>query len=410
MTIAKQTVQAVVAGRTLRVDGRDVAAWRGSAWSPDRPPNGWDIEDYVEAHPRPALGAARVAASQRLVLMRRLAAGPASTADLLAALRQVGWVGASDLENRLREVSGLGGRGALGLPMVKSGGRYELTEPFASLNPSDRSALAFAKSVLNGFDSPLAAAAVDALDRLIPAVPPEHGLSSARTGRAGRSALHRLEDSRRSRVPVEVRYWSLNSRTERGYRLVPVRYAMSGPAVKALCVEIDERGRRRAERQLALDRIISVAIPEGEPVSAKVLELRHHALRIIAAERLAKVVIGRGLLGVTDESARQVDADEWELEGSFPDAEKWDVLEQLCAWAGSVQVVKPLWLVSAVTGRLRAGLAVMEGGASFALVTPDDHRKFEGLGDAVFGTPLAPEGPTVLRPPPDVSRRSEGPR
>lgn len=407
MTIAKQAVQAVVAGQTLRVDGRDVAAWRGSAWSPDRPPNRRDIEDYIEAHPRPALGAARVAASQRLALMRRLAAGPASTTELLAGLRQVGWVGASDLENRLREVSGRGGRGALGLPMVQGGGRYELKEPFAYLDPSDRSALAFAKSLLNGFDSPLAAAAVDALDRLVPAVPPEHGLSSVRVGRAGSGALHRLEDSRRSRVPVDVRYWSLNSRTERGYRLVPVRYAMSGPAVKALCVEIDERGRRRAERQLALERIISVALPEGEPVSAEVLELRHHALHLIAAERLAKVVVDRGLLGVTEDSARQVDADEWELQGSFPDAEKWDVLEQLCAWAGSVQVVKPLWLVSAVTGRLRAGLQVMEEGASFALVTPDDRREFEDLGDAVFGTPLARDGPTVLRPPHDVSLGSE---
>src|SRR5687767_774921 len=88
-----------VAGIVL--DGRDVAAWAGRQWT-GAAGSDWEVvgEQYIAAHPR----AARPSDAQRLALLRRLATGPATKTELLATLRTTGYVGAADLENRLREL------------------------------------------------------------------------------------------------------------------------------------------------------------------------------------------------------------------------------------------------------------------------------------------------------------------
>src|SRR5690606_40473468 len=85
----------------------------------------------------------------------------------------------------------------------------------------------------------------------------------------------------------------------------------------------------------------------------------------------------------------------------LPEALAWDVMEQLCAWAGQAQVHEPLWLVNAVVRRLRAGLRAMDEGAAFELVKPETRRECRDLGEAIrVDAPLpAPRGPRKLGPP-----------
>jgi hypothetical protein len=99
------------------------------------------------------------------------------------------------------------------------------------------------------------------------------------------------------------------------------------------------------------------------------------------------VLAARNLLGIDADRAEQVDVDVWRVQGSFPTALAWDVMEQLCAWAGNAQVREPLWLVNAVWRRLHKGLAVMETGAPFELVKPDPDRAFATHGEAVSWDP-----------------------
>lgn len=92
---------------TVYVDGRDVAAWSGTGLRPDARDHAWaeGAAAYVDANPRAA--SEGIAGAQRLAILRRLAAGPATTVQLLAAMRTVGWVGANDLD------MALGGRAAI---------------------------------------------------------------------------------------------------------------------------------------------------------------------------------------------------------------------------------------------------------------------------------------------------------
>lgn len=137
-------------GEDHAVEGEDVLAWSGR----DPATAGSDAAaevaaDYVRANPRPepdAQGAANVPARQRMALLRRLAAGPATRPELLRAMRDgAGWVGASDWRNRMDELRGHGQRGGghTPLPIVhdERTGRYRLTEPFAALDDEHHTTL-----------------------------------------------------------------------------------------------------------------------------------------------------------------------------------------------------------------------------------------------------------------------------
>ncbi len=381
---------AVVDGSTRQIDARDVAAWLGVTAEPVPADPVWQerAQAYVDAHPRPdADGHAR---AQRLALLRRLAAGPAARGDLLAALRRVGWVGASDLDNRLRELRPGTRRGTPGAPgIVDAGGVVRLAEPFPTLDASATRGLAFAKAILDRLDGPLAALALAALDGLVPGVASGDRPRLTAKYRASAATLERFEAARDDGRPVRVRYFSMNSGFERAYELVPVRYVTLGSAVKALCVPVDAAGQRTGvDRQFALDRLLEVQpLPGWSPPLPRTLRLHEAPIALDVSHGLYQVLVARDLLGIRAEAAEQVEVDAWRVRGAFPTALAWDVMEQLCAWAGSAQVREPLWLVNAVCRRLRKGLAVMETGEGFELVKPDPQREFATHGDAVSWEP-----------------------
>lgn len=392
------SVQVRLTSGVVAVDARDVAAWRGES-AQHGGTDASTAESYVIANPRPP--GPGFAQAQRMLLLRRLAAGPATTDDLLGAMRDAGWVGASDLDNRMRELRGAGGRGssAAGLSLRHTDDVWALTEAFPRLGEADLRALAFGRAMIARLDTSLAASAVRVISHLAPELERDHVLAAHIRGRASVADHERFEAARVTRSPVTVRYWSANSRTERRYRLVPVLYATLGTTVKAICVEIDGYDGRGPERQLAMDRLLAVGEPESQVIPRPDLQLTQHAIELGVSARLYEVMIARNLLGVEAESSEQIDVDEWRVRGSFPEALKWDVLEQLCAWAGSVRITEPLWLVSAVAQRLRAGLDALEAGEPFAFVPPDDGRVYGDLGAAVSASPAAPaDGPRKLGP------------
>jgi hypothetical protein len=302
-------------------------------------------------------------------------------------MRQVGWVGASDLENRLRELRATDRRGARAVPLALTtdGERWRLTEPFPDLDQSSRRALAFTKSIVARLDGPLAVRAVAALEALLPGVSAEALERPPATYRATAAALERFDAAMSDRRPVRLRYFSLNSGRERTYDLVPVRYVPLGPVLKAICVPVDAEGRRTGgDRQFALDRLVTAEpLPSWQAPAPEEIEVQTSPLLMEVAHGLYEVLVARNVFGITHRTAEQVDVDVWRVSGTFPVALSWDVLEQLCAWSGSVQVHEPLWLVAAVVSRLRAGLRVMEAGEEFTLVKPEPGRSYASHGDAV---------------------------
>jgi hypothetical protein len=420
----------VVDGVTLRLDRRDVAAWaRRPVDDPGADERQWAIhgEAYVAANPRPgqrdrpAPGGAGVAAAQRLGVLRRLAAGPATRLELLEAMRETGWVGADDLENRLRDLrradrragagSHAGGHaGGQGVHVVADGDRFRLTEPFPRLDDAQRRALTFARTILAQLATPLARQAVAGLDGLLPDL---HRAAPGRLPpgiRASAALLQRFDEAREQRRAVRVRYFSMNSGRERTYELVPVRYVPLGAALKAVCVPVNAEGHRTDEdKQFALDRLIEVApLPDWTPPGPRVVALSTSPIELEVSDGLYQVMRQRDLFGITATAPVEVELGVWRVQGTFPTALAWDVMEQVCAWAGNVQVHRPLWLVNAVCRRLRAGLRVMEGGEDFRLVKPQPNRSFASIGEAVHEDGAWPDEPTVPRGGP--ARRLTPPR
>lgn len=396
-------VTVVVDGGPQQVDGRDVAQAVGLSGPIQADDPRWRLaaERYVEAHPRPAGG---LAIAQRLALLRVLAAGPARTATLLAAMRQAGWVAASDLENRLRDLRGGGKRGAgrtVTLEVVSSGDLHRLATPFALLDETQRSALGLAKSLLMPqARQPLVAEALQALDGLLPAVGPHTDVETV-TSVVPIEEFRLFEAAREARTPVRVAYYSMKSAAEKRYLLVPVEYVPVGPALKAVCVVVDKDGRRQHEWQFAVDRIRRVEATGLEPLDAADLELRRATLHLEVTDPLYRIMWDRNQYGIRDAEAVERYEDQtsgdyelrWEVRGTFPVALGWDVMEQMCAWAGSVMVHEPLWLVNAVARRLRAGIRALET-AEFELVKPEPDRVIDGLREAIYGE--EPEGPPPL--------------
>ena len=401
-------IRIVSDGQALAVDGRDVAGWRGRAATAGTSFDGsdWqvDAEDYVEANPR----GGRVADAQRLALLQRLAAGPATTSELLAALRRAGWVAASDLENRVRDLRGGGERGAgrtVAVRIERDGETWRLAEPLPALDAPSRRALGFAKSLVAQHGSPLAATAVQALDGLLPGLAPVTGARARATMRAKAEHLHLFEQARQERRPLRITYWSLTSEADHAYLLIPVEYVPTGPALKAVCVVVRNDGTKVSERQFALDRLVSAERTDLAPLPPEALALERSHLHLEVTGTLRRILLDRHQFGVAEADTRDLGDDVWEVRGTFPTVLGWDVMEQVCAWAGSVVVREPLWLVAAVVRRFRAGLEAMESG-TLRLVVPQHQRTYASLADALAadlgdddedGTPLA--GPTKLAPP-----------
>jgi len=390
-TAARITVE----GREVQVDAADVRDWRGL--EPGAPLDAEDVRAYVTAHPREA---AQRALPQRLALLRRLAAGPATRVELRRALRTVGWVGAADLDNRLRELSGSTTRTAPGLrpQVVITAEQVRLAEPFPDLDADGHRALAFARALLVDTPDPMAQRAVAALDGLLPdlarrSVDPTPAPSPARL---------RLDVARERAEPVEVRYRSVNRNQTHDLRVVPLRYASAGATVKALCAPVDADGERaRQDVQLALERVLEVRpLPGVEPSQdARTLQRTRIVLDVDAV--LHEIMAERDLFDVAEATAVEVDHDVVRVTGWFPVALAWDVMEQLCAWAGVAQAHEPLWLVRAVAQRLRAGLAVVETAAPFQVVKPQVGAQHGSLAEALHGDDDAPaQAPRKLSPPP----------
>lgn len=175
-------VAAEIDGQQVWVEGEDVLGWRGlDPADPDaRAASARTYAAaYVRAHPRPerdAQGAVNVPARQRMALLRRLAAGPASRAELLAAMRAgAGYVGASDWRNRMDELRGHGRRGGGHTPLPithdEASDTYGMTASLPALSASQRDALALVKALLAAQGESLAAGR-RALDDLLPDVEP----------------------------------------------------------------------------------------------------------------------------------------------------------------------------------------------------------------------------------------------
>ena len=394
-------LRVAVSGAVHVVDGRDVSAWSGRAWT-GKPDTQWlvDAERYVTEHPRRG----RTADAQRMAILRLLAAGPASRADLLAGMRTAGYVGADDLENRLRDLRAKDTRaaGRNGLALVSDGGRYWFSEPFALLDDPARRALGFARAMVDRLDGPMATRASTALERLLPGVTAggHHGSPKYQATPADFERFHAALEERR---PVRVRYFSLNSGREAAYDLIPVEYVAVGATVKAICVPVTQKGRvDPRDLQFALDRLRSVAeLPDWPSPPPEQLELKRSRIVLHVTDPLYQVMRDRNLFGIAaDAEPVQSDEDDsWRVTGSFPEALAWDAMEQLCAWAGNAQVWEPLWLVNAVVRRLAAGQRVMEG-AAFELVKPEVGRLFASHGEALSQMRPLPEptGPRRLPP------------
>ena len=387
-----------VAGMAL--DARDVAAWAGIPW-PGQPDAAWTVrgEQYIAEHPR----SGRSSEAQRVALLRRLAAGPADKLELLATLRTVGYVGANDLENRLRELKAgdtrAGGRS--GLAITAEADLVTMTEPFAALDDADQRALGFAKTMVDRLDGPMATRASAALERLLPGVSIAATTSSVAYP-ASPADLERFHEALQGRRPVRLRYFSLNRGVEGTYTVVPVEYVPVGTTVKAICVDVSADGTTGRERQFALDRLNSVEhLPDWKRPRRTALRLHRETIVLHVTDGLYRVMRDRNLFGIADDvTAEQSDEDDsWRVTGSFPVALAWDVMEQLCGWAGSAQVREPLWLVNAVVRRLHAGVRVLAEGAAFEVVKPEPDRVFADLGEALAAPALPPAtGPRKLAP------------
>ena len=396
-------VAVTVGARRLVVDARDVGAWAGRAWA-GTADAGWvvDAERYVAEHPRTK----GTAEAQRLAILRVLAAGPAPRADLLAAMRTAGYVGATDLENRLRDLKAGDSRagGRAGLAVIADGDRFRLAEPFPRLADPDRRALGFAKAMIDRLDGPMSMRASAALEGVLPGVAVTSGQDAAAAYQASPADLERFHSALEERRPVRVRYFSLNSGREGTYDLVPVEYVTVGATVKAICVEVTREGRKdQRDLQFAMDRVRSVVeLGDWPTPPAADLQLRRSPLVLHVTDALYQVMRDRNLFGIAADAQAVQDAedDSWKVSGSFPEALAWDVMEQLCAWAGNAQVREPYWLVNAVVRRLSAGLQVMVEGAGFELVKPEVERDFATHAEAVSVMQPLPErsGPRRLAP------------
>ncbi|MBW3621249.1 MAG: hypothetical protein KY461_13470 [Actinobacteria bacterium] len=202
--MARLRVEVEGTARSLERD--DVVAWAGlGAGAAERDD---DLRRaavaYVRAHPRPApdaQGGVNVPARQRMALLRRLAAGPATRLELLATMRgAAGYVGGDDWRNRLDELRGRGKRGGghAPLPIAVDEERdvYRLTEPIAVLSDGDRETIGRLKASLADAGDETARALLESLLPGVPEVRDQAG-SSTSSNASQRPSPRTADNSRR---------------------------------------------------------------------------------------------------------------------------------------------------------------------------------------------------------------------
>lgn len=171
-------IRVEVDGAGVSIEGEDVLAWLGERPDDDRAAAALAREhgaDYIRDNPRPepdAQGAVNVPARQRMALLRRLAAGPATRIELLAAMRDAsGYVGGHDWRNRYDELRGHGKRGGghTPLPLAHDVDTdvYRLTAPFPVVRSDVRDRLGLVKAVAAAIDPE----AARLLEGLLPGLP-----------------------------------------------------------------------------------------------------------------------------------------------------------------------------------------------------------------------------------------------
>lgn len=196
-----------VDGTARSLDRDDVLAWAGlGPDAADDPAATRDAaEAYVRANPRPApdaQGGVNVPARQRMALLRRLAAGPATRAELLATMRAAaGYVGGDDWRNRLDELRGRGKRGGghVPLPITVDADTdvHRLTEPFPALADVDRRTAGRVKALVADAGDEAARVLLDALLPGIEAVRPDVAEDQEPSSSASQRSSPRTADSSR---------------------------------------------------------------------------------------------------------------------------------------------------------------------------------------------------------------------
>src|SRR5690606_183001 len=119
--------------------------------------------------------------------------------------------------------------------------------------------------------------------------------------------MHRFEDARVTRTPIDVTYFSMNSGKQSTYRLVPVEYVPVGPAMKAVCIDIDAEGQPSSDRQFALDRIRAVAATGLDPLPEEAIALHRETLHIEVTDPLYRIMLARNQFNIAAADAVQTD-------------------------------------------------------------------------------------------------------
>lgn len=401
-------LQVEVAGATVSVEPEDVLAWREV--QPRDPEEARRIAResaaaYVVDNPRPdpdAQGAVNVPARQRMALLRRLAAGPATKRELLEAMRDAaGYVGGDDWRNRMDELRGHGKRGGGHTPLpiehdVHSSltETYRLTEAFPALSPDAAEALGVAKGALAALGG-VGVRARAALEGMLPDVA-ESPIDSDRVDYPSEAVLGAFDAAMRSSRPVRMHY----RRAQHGpkwYDAVVPRYYLTGDtAIGAYVVELDPAtGRRRRGIQIPLDRLLAVEPAPDVEVADGALVDPEERLTLQVTDALLAVLTQRRLFGIDATAAREVDVDGeqlWEVEGTFNPDQGWETLRPLLAFTGSVRIAEPAWLGHALAVRCLEGLLTQlthparDDQPSYPRPDlADAAERLEGLGDDLIG-------------------------
>src|SRR5699024_8944881 len=133
--------------------------------------------------------------------------------ELLACMRECGWVGASDFENRLREYRASDARSgaSASLDLRVERGRYWFAAPFPLLQTEDLRALGVAKAMLEQLQGVLPEQAVAAVHHLVPGLgTPSEANVEPRYG-ATLADYARLYAAYARQRPVKVTYSSYNT-------------------------------------------------------------------------------------------------------------------------------------------------------------------------------------------------------
>lgn len=365
-------VKVDVDGQTVSVEGEDVLAWHDDAPKPaagdGEVARSWAAA-YVRANPRPipdAQGGVNIPARQRMALLRRLAAGPATKVELLEAMRSAaGYVGGDDWRNRYDELRGHGKRGGGHLPLPiehdVDADTYRLVESFATLSESQRRWLAHAKAAL---DERLGAATT-VLDGLLPDV----GLTDdAETvlDYTSSDAAATLDAAMQRAGIIELRY--VDGRTDRPGALlcIPGDYVTTPHGLAVRVIEVDLAGRRTGGRVIPLRGVREVILhPEVAP-APEALEARTTPL-VLQTSTAGAAQLRDSLHGLGISLDRQDDDGTVVLRGDLDVDVARDAVDVLLLSAEPVRVVHPRWLAIGISlSALRSWVAQADASPNLA--------------------------------------------